>query len=94
MIQTSRRSLITGLVSFLAAPAVVRAASLMPVKALRSDVVIETWLEDLIPMQVVFMGSYKFWIMGNDNIVHYEPISNEQFYFQPGDYVGLTPTTL
>jgi len=34
MIQTSRRSLITGLVSFLAAPAVVRAASLMPVKAL------------------------------------------------------------
>lgn len=34
MIHTSRRSLITGLVSFLAAPAVVRAASLMPVKAL------------------------------------------------------------
>ena len=34
MIQTSRRSLITGLVSFLAVPAVVRAASLMPVKAL------------------------------------------------------------
>ena len=29
----SRRSLITGLVSFVAAPAIVRASSLMPVKA-------------------------------------------------------------
>lgn len=32
MITTSRRSLITGLVSLIAAPAIVRAASLMPVK--------------------------------------------------------------
>ena len=38
MIQTSRRSLITGLVSFLVAPAVVRAASLMPVKALPLEI--------------------------------------------------------
>ena len=30
----SRRGLITGLISFVAAPAIVRAASLMPVKAL------------------------------------------------------------
>jgi hypothetical protein len=46
MIQTSRRSLITGLVSFLAAPAVVRAASLMPVKALpvESNMVQSGWI--------------------------------------------------
>lgn len=31
----SRRGLITGLISFVAAPAIVRAASLMPVKALK-----------------------------------------------------------
>ena len=31
---TTRRSLITGLAGFLAAPAIVRAASLMPVKAI------------------------------------------------------------
>jgi hypothetical protein len=31
--QLSRRSLITGLVSFVAAPAIVRASSIMPVKA-------------------------------------------------------------
>ncbi len=37
MIQTSRRSLITGLISLIAAPAVVRAASLMPVKALPAE---------------------------------------------------------
>ena len=30
---TTRRGIITGLVSFMAAPAIVRAASLMPVKA-------------------------------------------------------------
>lgn len=33
----SRRGLITGLVSFVAAPAIVRAASLMPVKAFDVD---------------------------------------------------------
>lgn len=34
MIETSRRSFITGLVSFVAAPAIVKAASLMPVKVM------------------------------------------------------------
>ena len=33
MLEVSRRGLITGLASFLAAPAIVRASSLMPVKA-------------------------------------------------------------
>lgn len=35
MTNLSRRSLITGLISFMAAPAIVRAASLMPVKAIQ-----------------------------------------------------------
>jgi Bacteriophage head to tail connecting protein len=33
MIETSRRNFITGLVSFVAAPAIVRAANIMPVKS-------------------------------------------------------------
>lgn len=36
MIQPSRRSLITGLISFMASPAIVRASSLMPVKRMAS----------------------------------------------------------
>lgn len=34
MIETSRRSLITGLISLIAAPAIIRATSIMPVKTL------------------------------------------------------------
>lgn len=34
MLETSRRSFITGLISFVAAPAIVRASSLMPIRAL------------------------------------------------------------
>jgi hypothetical protein len=40
----SRRSLIAGLVSLVAAPAIVRASSLMPVRALRHDVISEEWI--------------------------------------------------
>jgi|HubBroStandDraft_2_1064218.scaffolds.fasta_scaffold00003_1 hypothetical protein len=36
MIQTSRRTLLTSLISFMASPAIVRAASLMPVKPMVS----------------------------------------------------------
>jgi hypothetical protein len=35
----SRRSLITGLISLVAAPAIVRVSSLMPVKVIRPDIV-------------------------------------------------------
>lgn len=37
----NRRGLITGLISFVAAPAIVRASSLMPVRAIRPNVGIE-----------------------------------------------------
>lgn len=45
MIQTSRRSFIKGLISFAAAPAIVRVESLMPVKVMRP-----------IPCNVLDMG--------------------------------------
>jgi hypothetical protein len=37
VIETTRRSLITGLIALVAAPAIVRAGSLMPVKAMPLD---------------------------------------------------------
>jgi hypothetical protein len=43
MIQPSRRGFITGLIAFAAAPAIVRASSLMPVKAMLPDL---AWLDE------------------------------------------------
>jgi hypothetical protein len=37
MIKTNRRSLITGLISLIAAPAIVRVSSIMPVKQMYAD---------------------------------------------------------
>jgi hypothetical protein len=43
MTELSRRSLITGLVSLVAAPAIVRATSLMPVKTIDPELVYFEW---------------------------------------------------
>ena len=49
MIETSRRSFITGLVSFVAAPAIVKASSLMPVKSLDNEYL---WRFDVVTGEV------------------------------------------
>lgn len=57
----SRRGLITGLVSFVAAPAIVRAASLMPVKAfeLDLDAVLRACHESILKeMQIAYSNLY------------------------------------
>jgi hypothetical protein len=41
MLETSRRSLITGLVSLLAAPAIVRVGSLMSVRVMKEDLLVQ-----------------------------------------------------
>ena len=49
---TSRRSLITGLVSLLAAPAIVRASNLMPVKAVPTDELLtQAWTYNLATLK-------------------------------------------
>ncbi len=45
---TTRRSFITGLVSFMAAPAIVRATNLMPVKAMMDETAIARAMRDYI----------------------------------------------
>lgn len=58
MIETTRRSLLTGLIAFVAAPAIVRAGSLMPVKQMlmTPDV-----LPPPLPIyeEVKWIGSYR-----------------------------------
>lgn len=48
----SRRSLITGLISFMAAPAIVRASSLMPVKSF----ILEIHKIDILPSPSLHIG--------------------------------------
>jgi hypothetical protein len=43
MIELPRRRFLTGLASLIAAPAIVRVASIMPVKAVPSGITIEDW---------------------------------------------------
>ncbi len=74
----SRRSFITGLISLVAAPAIVRVASLMPVKQMLPElllngaqIVFDVEGKTLIPIQEVYWKGYVYWITGKDNIVHY-----------------------
>ena len=74
----SRRSFITGMISFFAAPAIVRASSLMPVKQMLTDlslngvqIIFDVNADALIPIQEVYWKGYVYWITGKDNIVHY-----------------------
>ncbi len=74
----SRRSFITGLISLVAAPAIVRVASLMPVKQMLSDlslngvqIMFDVNADILIPIQEVYWKGYFYWISGKDTIVHY-----------------------
>jgi len=74
----SRRSFITGLISLVATPAIVRVASLMPVKQMLPDllwngvqIMFDVNAATLIPIQEVYWKGYVYWITGKDNIVHY-----------------------
>lgn len=53
MIETNRRSLITGLISLIAAPAIIRAGSLMPVKTILP-------LSEWEPIGEVFAGQIQY----------------------------------
>lgn len=52
MIETSRRGFITGLVALVAAPAIVRAGSLMPVKPFVDEAAITRAMQDYIERMV------------------------------------------
>ncbi len=75
---TSRRSFIAGLIYLIAAPAIVRVASLMPVKQMLPDlslngaqIMFDVNAVTLIPIREVYWKGCVYWITGKDNIVHY-----------------------
>lgn len=79
----NRRSLITGLISFVAAPAIVRVESLMklpkPVKAL-TDEEIKNILDKLwANSQFGKFAGERIWITYDECIKKY-PISDEEYY--------------
>ena len=56
----NRRGLITGLISFVAAPAIVRAASLMPIKVFDKTWYVCDWGDDCWP-GTANQPFYSFW---------------------------------
>jgi hypothetical protein len=86
MIETNRRSFITGLVSFVAAPAIVRAANIMPVRverlskveiinrALHSITVDLSELHEIQVDQIVFGTAAYRWLSVGPNEVKIERI--------------------
>jgi hypothetical protein len=60
----SRRSLITGLISLVAAPAIVRAGSLMPVKLLEASMRFTSYGVG----EAVYFQNRMFWIIGPQTV--------------------------
>lgn len=77
MIQPSRRTLIKNLIAFIAAaPSIVRASSLMPVKPLEQMTLsgVPIFFDDYekLTYRETYYNGFRWWITGLDNIVHYE----------------------
>lgn len=77
----SRRGLITGLISLAAAPAIVRASSLMPVKVMEP-----TYLRVRLPpenRQVWYFQNRYVWISGPRMISFSEPMPEDPIWRAP-----------
>lgn len=76
----SRRTLIGSLISLVAAPAIVRVSSIMPVKTIEPlcymgiNLVLD---EDCALIRVVWNG-YEWWSDGKSSVVHYREIANQE----------------
>lgn len=82
----SRRGLITGLISLAAAPAIVRASSLMPVKVMEPTLTSQQILDELFAttlknMNRILYGGYEFTWTGKDNVVHCRPVSDQELFY-------------
>jgi hypothetical protein len=89
----SRRGLITGLISLAAAPAIVRASSLMPVKAMEPVLTPQQIAEALLRSELdrvfaaasknlnrLLYGGYEFAWTGYDNRFYYRPVSDRELF--------------
>lgn len=80
----SRRKLITGLISFIAAPAIVKASSLMPVKMVVFNLQ-EAFDKLLIPYKLT-MGSKLYWINSDGEMVVLPILDSELYLGRFNDY--------
>lgn len=87
----SRRGLITGLISLAAAPAIVRASSLMPIKVMepetftvqrlfemRMNAVYEETRKNMIR---TLYGGFEWTATGLDNVISYRPLTDMELAF-------------
>ena len=74
----NRRSLITGLISFVAAPAIVRAGSLMPVK-----VMVEA--EAKVPITTYYFEN-RTWVIFRNNIIYFSDGADFTSWTASGDH--------
>jgi hypothetical protein len=84
MMQLSRRSLITGLVSFVAAPAIVRVSSIMPVKAwapYSDEIVLKYLASKYRRIYAHHFAGYRLYEAFGELVM--ETIPPEQFYVSP-----------
>lgn len=81
MPELSRRKLIGSLISLVAAPAIVRVSSIMPVKAMEPlryggvEIFFDKEPAELI--QVVWNG-YEWWCDGKSSVLHYREIQHQE----------------
>lgn len=81
---TTRRGLITGLASLLAAPAIVRASRLMPVRPLPALDHFE-WLEEIYPVsETAWQFASKRLHLGPGGVNFAEPYPDWRFRFENG----------
>lgn len=77
-LEPTRRSIITGLIALVAAPAIVRAGSLMPVKVMASDadcqaILDAIWNEQKFKLGGAVLDNRMFWIDGEGDL-HIVPV--------------------
>lgn len=93
MVKINRRKLITGLISFAAAPAIVRASSLMPVKVMDSFDPKMAWdriIEYVEPLDYNFYDSIQWSLHQIDKITGIRtitPISSKDFNIEDNGMV-------
>lgn len=85
----NRRSLITGLVSFAAAPAIVRAANLMPVKVVKQltpeemiNIILEPYFAD-VQKRIEDLIMYGQTFYNHDGRIVIETIHSNDYYLPP-----------
>ena len=91
MIESSRRGFLGGLLALVAAPTVVRAASLMPVSVMPDEVVLEQLARrrSLLTINEITCEAIRLWANNNVFIQNLNPYYDDAFA-RPGAKIGTS----